>query len=172
MEKVLISDKACLRAIEPAVVDNIYRWENDTTYWDLGCSTAPYSKKQILNYIENNSSDIYTDRELRLIIEADGTAVGIIDLINFDLFNSRAAIGILIDKDKQGLGYGEVACNMVIDYARNFLGIHQLYVEIPTHNTKSINLFKKLGFIQTGIMKDWQKTGNTFADIAILQLIF
>ena len=61
---------------------------------------------------------------------------------------------------------------MVIDYARNFLGIHQLYAEIPTHNTKSINLFKKLGFIQTGIMKDWQKTGNTFADIAILQLIF
>lgn len=171
MEQILKSEKASLRAIEPCDVDNIYKWENDTTYWDLGCSTAPYSKKQILNYIESNSSDIYTDRELRLIIEAEGTAIGIIDLIDFDLFNSRAAIGILIDKEKQGLGYGEAACNMIINYARNFLGMHQLFAEIPTHNTKSINLFKKLGFTQTGIKKDWQKTGNSFADIAVLQLI-
>lgn len=90
MEKVLISDKACLRAIEPADVDNIYRWENDTTYWDLGCSTAPYSKRQILNYIVKNLSfRVWSSRASQVPVSS--VVFPPVDIVNISRLDSTQA---------------------------------------------------------------------------------
>ena len=48
--------------------------------------------------------------------------------------------------------------------------MHQLYANITADNEKSIELFKKLGFLQTGIKKDWIYSEEKFKDEHVFQL--
>lgn len=44
-----------LRALEPIDVDTLYRWENDPAVWGVGLTLAPYSRKQLWDYVNNLS---------------------------------------------------------------------------------------------------------------------
>ena len=57
-----------LRAMEPEDLDVLYRIENDTKLWNVGCTNVPYSRFTLHNYIADCKNDIYADRQLRLII--------------------------------------------------------------------------------------------------------
>ena len=59
-----------LRATEPADVDSIYEWENDPENWLVSDTVAPYSRHQILQFI-NQSNDIYMSHQCRFMIEDD-----------------------------------------------------------------------------------------------------
>ena len=55
-----------LRALEPTDLDTLYTWENDATLWAVTDTVAPYSRKVLWQYLENSTTDIYTNRALRL----------------------------------------------------------------------------------------------------------
>ena len=62
------SDKVTLRAMEPEDLDLLYRIENDRQLWDVGSTNVPYSRYVLHDYIANSSGDVYTDRQVRLIV--------------------------------------------------------------------------------------------------------
>ena len=85
-----------LRAIEPEDLELLYLIENDIQLWNVGVSNVPYSRYVLHDYIANTASDIYTDKQLRLIVENHGgEVVGIADLVNFDPRNLRAEVASL-----------------------------------------------------------------------------
>ena len=72
------SAEVSMRAVEPEDLDFLYSLENDREMWLVGNTNVPYSRFTLNNYVMTSSSDIYADRQLRLIIQkADGTPVGI-----------------------------------------------------------------------------------------------
>ena len=173
MEGLLKSERVRLRALEMSDVDAIFEWDNDTEVWQYGCNSAPYSRHQIENYIATNTSDIYADRQLRLMIESTaGERIGVVGLYNFSPFDLRAWVGILISPEQRGRGYGVEAVRLIADYAEHYLGLHQLAVEIPVGNERSVRLFEHCGFKQSGIMRDWLKTGLHYADMLLMQRVF
>ena len=161
-----------LRALEPDDIDLIYKWENNTDIWRVSNTLTPYAKHIIKAYIESAHLDIYQTKQLRLIIETNNLPIGTIDLFDFDPYNLRAGVGILIaeDKDKQK-GYATNSLNLFIDYAFKTLGLHQLYCNISESNIASLKLFKNAGFEIIGLKKDWNKTINGFENEFILQKI-
>ena len=93
------NDIVSLRVAEPNDADLIYRWENDMDIWRDSETRVPYSMRQIEQFLLNNN-DLVSENQLRLMIEnSNGDAVGCIDLYDYDEFNSRAGIGILVDKN-------------------------------------------------------------------------
>ena len=58
-----------LRAIEPEDLDLLYRIENDVKLWNVGTSNVPYSRYTLHDYVANASDDIYTDRQVRMMVE-------------------------------------------------------------------------------------------------------
>lgn len=99
-----------LRALEPEDLDILYRIENDTTLWDAGCTNVPYSRYTLHNYIADSTNDIYTDKQLRLMIEnAEGEDVGIIDMMNFDPRHQRAEVGVVVMRRFRRRGYATAA---------------------------------------------------------------
>ena len=61
-----------LRAPEPADLDRLYVWENDTTLWSVGRAIAPYSRQQLADYIAGYDADIHSAGQLRLMIQGPG----------------------------------------------------------------------------------------------------
>ena len=160
-----------LRAPEPEDLDLLYEWENDTELWEAGSTISPFSKYILREYIASVSEDIFQSRQLRLmiILKETDAPVGMIDLFEYDPFNRKSAMGILIASRYQKKGLGTMALELMEDYAFRFLGVNMLYVHIPVTNTGSLRLFEKNGFLSKGILSDWIRIGNTYRDVAILQ---
>ena len=117
-----------LRAIEPEDLDILYGIENDMSLWNDSITSVPYSRYMLYDYIANTRNDIYTDRQVRMMIENNKCeVVGIVDLINFDPKHLRAEIGIVIKRDFRNLGYAQSAINKIKEYSLNILHLHQLY---------------------------------------------
>ncbi len=168
----MIGKNLSFRAPEPTDIDLLYKWENDTRIWHLSNTITPFSRHVLEEYILNAHQDIYSAKQLRLmILNKIHHVIGCIDLFDFDPANMRAGIGILISDEYRDKGYATEALEMVIDYAFNTLHIHQLYCNITTDNVTSMKLFKKAGFEIIGLKKDWLHVKNSWIDEYLLQLI-
>lgn len=162
-----------LRPIEITDLQAVYDWENDPEIWEVSNTVNPLSRFFLEQYILNAQNNIYSDKQLRLIIETlEGQRVGSVDLFDFDAHNRRCGIGILIDRDYRNKGYASQALDLVIDYSRDTLNLHQLFCNINTDNQVSINLFTKKGFLKAGHKKLWNLRGNTWTDEYFMQRIF
>ncbi len=159
-----------LRALEPEDLELVYRIENDPTFWQFGASTVPYSRYALRQYIASAQNDIFADGQVRLVIEQDGTAVGLADLTNFDAIHLRAEIGLLILPEYQGQHLGEAAVNALCDYAHG-LHLHQLYANIAVTNKPATRLFERLAFVPSTVLKDWLRSDDGFADVCVWQQI-
>ena len=162
-----------LRAVEPEDLDLLYRWENDSSLWQYGCTVAPFSRYLLKRYIENYSADIARDNQLRLIMveKESHTPVGILDCFDYDAANSRAAIGLLVDPGHSRRGVGREALDTFMEYAFRFLHLHQLYVHIAVCNTASVALFRACGFDECGRLTHWVRLPQGYADALVFQKI-
>jgi diamine N-acetyltransferase len=163
-----------LRALEPEDLELLYDWENNDSYWIISNTITPFSKYTLKRYLESAHKNIYETGQLRLMIDhiQDKTTIGTIDIYDFDPFHKRAGLGILIANEAyRRKGYASMALSSLIEYCFKTLQLHQLYCGILENNCESINLFKKQGFVQTGIKKDWVKTADNYLDEFSFQLI-
>jgi diamine N-acetyltransferase len=163
-----------LRAVEPEDLELLYKWENDNRYWIISNTVTPFSKYTLKRYIENSHKNIYMTGQLRLMIDhpKSGSTIGTIDVFDFDPFHKRAGLGILIADEKfRQKGYASMALKCLIDYCFKTLQLHQLYCNILSSNTESIDLFRKHGFTEIGIKKDWIKGSTGFIDEHMFQLL-
>lgn len=169
----LQNERIYLRALEPEDLGLLYKWENDPELWCVGSATEPYSRYILKEYIAYGDKSIYEKKQLRLMVCCASTknTIGIIDLFDFDAFHLRAGVGILIDKGYQGKGYASEALSLLIDYSFQFLNINQLYAHVPSNNGVSRGLFVKNDFQYAGCLKNWLRSGDSFIDVEVYQLI-
>ena len=171
---ILESQKLRLRALEPEDLDILYKWENDTTLWRHGNSLTPYSKFTLRQYInDSREQDIYQSKQLRLMIgekESNATA-GTIDLYDFDVYNLRAGIGILVAEEYRQKKYASDSLEIIKRYAFGFLHLKQLYAYISVDNAISVRLFEKLGFEKSGVLRNWVCVDNAYQDVYVYQLM-
>jgi len=161
-----------LRALEPEDLDIFYQWENDSSIWKISQTYTPFSKHILSRYLENAHQDIFTAKQLRLMIEKDGIAIGTIELFDFEPIHMRAGLGIwIVNESDRRQGYAKEALSLIIEYAFFKLQLNQLYCNIASSNQPSINLFSSLDFMLIGVKKKWNKSPNAWEDELMFQLL-
>lgn len=168
-----MSNDITLRAPEPYDLDLLMEIENDTVLWEYSSmNTGPYSRFQLKRYIEENTNDIYADRQQRFIIETSGGDVaGLVDIFDFDSRNSRAEIGIVILSSYRGYGIAASAISLVEKHCFGFLGMKQLYAYVRKDNAPACALFSGCGFSESGTLKSWLRSGNMYHDVVLFQKV-
>ncbi len=171
----LTGNQILLRAIEKTDIDVLYTWENNTDHWRVSNTQTPFSRHVLTQYIDTAHLDIYSVKQLRLIIDEcsnESKSVGCIDLFDFDPNHLRAGVGILIaETTDRKKGYASEALTLLINYCFETLNLNQLYCNIAVDNESSILLFKKHGFEITGVKKNWIRERSGFKDELLLQLL-
>lgn len=166
----LKSEHIYLRPLEPADLDFLYSLENDTQVWQVSNTSSPYARHVLQQYLDQASADIYTVKQLRLLIcNYQHQPVGAIDLFDFDPAHQRAGIGITIAKTFRQQHFATEALHLISLYCREHLLLHQLYCSIATTNTSSLRLFQKAGFDQIGTRKEWIRTNLGWLDVIEFQ---
>lgn len=169
---LLSSERLSLRALEPEDLDFLYRWENDSSIWGEGSMIPPFSRYDLKNYIAN-ATDIFTSRELRLIVEENASRrqVGVVDLFDFEPIAQRVELGILIDEVVRGRGYAKETLEMVVRYVFDYLRCHQIMAKVNAKNEPSLKLFQEMNFTQAGKLTDWVRDGDDWSDCVLFQLV-
>ena len=170
----LRSDVMSLRAPELRDLDYLFHVENDTRQWLVSVCKVPYSRFQLQQYIETNAHDIYMDKQLRLMVEReeDKQLVGLIDLFDFSPADRRAEVGVVVDRDCRGRGYGREALTLLCDYAEHVLDLHQLYAYIFEDNAPARQLFASCGFKEVALIPEWVFLDKKYRNVCLFQRIF
>ena len=144
---VLHGDICTLRSVESKDIDTILLWENDPALTPFSAPHEPYSRSDIEQFVRDEQSGFFTNKQLRLIIEVAGRSIGAIDLFDYD--GEQSEVGILIyDEQDRRKGYAGKALRMVMDHAHE-LHIKRLKAVVASENLASRALFERCGFVKT-----------------------
>lgn len=161
-----------LRALEPDDLDILYDTENDKSLWKYSNTSSPFSKHSLKKFIENSHLDIIEHNQVRLVLsDKNNLPFGFIDLFKYDMINKRAGVGIIIFEKYRSRGLGSISLDLIENYVKKYIPIHQLYANISSENTESIKLFEKHNYLKVGNKKDWIYYNNKYFDELLYQKI-
>ena len=161
-----------LRALEPNDLDILYATENDKSLWKYSNTSSPFSKHSLKKFIENSHLDIIEHKQVRLVLsDKNNLPFGFIDLFKYDMTNKRAGVGIIIFEKYRSRGLGSISLDLIENYVKKYIPIHQLYANISSENTESIKLFEKHNYLKVGNKKDWIYYNNKYFNELLYQKI-
>jgi len=175
---MIASNDVRLRAAEPEDLELAYNLENDVRLWQYGSTSAPYSRFALKQFLEQNTADIFADKQVRLTVDvrlretasaADDsrwTAVGFVDLNDFDPLHNRAELGMALLPGYEGRGIGQRALAQLIDYAAA-IHLHTIYAIIAEDNKKASRIFELAGFTPSAHLCDWLFDGTEYHDACL-----
>lgn len=161
-----------LTALEPEDLELLYTIENDEELWCVSNTNVPYSRYDLREYISGQKHDIYSDKQLRLVIRTDDSAVGLIDLFEFSPQHRRAEMGMAILRRERGKGYAEKAIRLLQQYCRETLGLRQLYSIVPSDNEPSLAMLRSTGFEEVALLRSWLHTLSGWRDAKMMTYMF
>ena len=122
------------------------------------------------NYLKETTE---SDRKIELLAIVDGKVVG---MAGFNAIGSkykvrhRAEFGITVSKNYWGQGIGKAIMNACIECAKE-AGYIQLELDVVADNTRAIELYKILGFIEFGRNpKGFQSKYSGFQELIYMRL--
>ncbi len=169
----LESERILLRKMEPEDLEFLYSIENNSDFWYCSETKSPYSRWELKQYIENYSYDIFTTKELRLMIcdKHSQKVMGVVDLFEYHPLHNRCGIGIIISPEYANKGLATEVVMLVRDYVFETLLANQLWCMVDVENKVSIALFEKCGFVRCGELKQWKRSADGYKDVIIFQSI-
>ena len=105
------------------------------------------------------------------------SAIGCVDLYNYDPLNRRTAVGIMVSKEYRRQGYALAMLQALASLYTSDEGVHGgrplhvLYADIAASNSASIALFKKAGYEECGHFKEWLNVDGKYIDTIRMQKI-
>lgn len=157
-----------LRAVEPEDADFMYEVESDPAAWKYSDYVAPLSKELLRQYALTYDADPLRSGQIRLIIERNGNPIGVADLFDISARHLRGDTGIYIAAKYRNAGIGVTALNLLKQYSKERLGLHQLNASISKPNEGALRCYKKAGFIETGTRPEWWRIADGYEDVVLL----
>lgn len=166
-----IDNELTIRRCERTDVDVVYRWENDPLLADTNSLIEPLAHFQARKLVASGNSELITNGFLLLMAELSAEkskhTIGMLQVYNYDFFNKRAAVGVVVDTQYQQKGYGERLLKMLVKFLVNEYDVHHIYAEIIPSNVASVRCFEKANFKHTATLPQWIKRKNSFSDLLI-----
>jgi RimJ/RimL family protein N-acetyltransferase len=78
--------------------------------------------------------------------------------------------GITVHKDYWGLGVGRVLIRSLIEWARKMGHVRKINLKVRVDNQRGLELYKKIGFSQEGLLKREVYSNGIFYDAIIMGL--
>jgi RimJ/RimL family protein N-acetyltransferase len=117
----------------------------------------------------HNTQSVY----FSIVESKNDELIGCVGLHPVSWVNRNAEISIFIGKGLLYIDdyYAPKALRLLIEYAFIELGLHKLFAEVYSFDTKKQLLFRKLGLIEEGILKEKIFFNNKFYDSIIYSIL-
>jgi RimJ/RimL family protein N-acetyltransferase len=160
-----------LRAIEKEDLKSLHLWaNNESIQLMLGGWHFPTNMNDQNKWFETLSCNSLNQR---FIVENEtNKSIGMANIVNINFKDGNAEIGLLLDPEFQGQGYGKKIIDAISDYSFYQLRLNRLETTIISINQPSLKLFlNKCGWKQEGILRNWYYRNGIYIDKIILSIL-
>jgi RimJ/RimL family protein N-acetyltransferase len=176
---VIEGKKVLIRQLEAGDEKLLHKWRNNGK-GNLYCGfkygfllSEEAFNLQVKEELENR--EVFPEQKMFIISKKDDVEpIGNISYRNWDKRNRSAEFGIEIGEIKErGKGYGQDAHNNFIEFMFNHLNLNRIELTTLADNEKSINLYKKLGFKEIGIIREmsYDSSKGEYSDVLYMDLL-
>lgn len=107
-----------------------------------------------------------------LIIEAEGRAVGDINLFHVDQRNRNALLGLSIWRSAdRGKGFGGDAVRTLLRWAFRELNLHRVELGVDPDNAGAIKVYERAGFRHEGRRREAHFSGGRYVDELLMSVL-
>lgn len=169
----ITGDKVALGPWSRDILPLHLKWENDLWFTILGGDPMrPRSKESIE---EDHERLAKGDRERVTFIIYERTTlrpIGFTNLRDIDHMHRTAEFGIGIgERDCWGKGYGTEATILVLDYAFNVLGLHNVLLDTTSYNERAVRAYTRAGFREIGRRRQAHRVGDNVYDVIFMDCV-
>ncbi|MBD7969182.1 GNAT family N-acetyltransferase [Paenibacillus gallinarum] len=166
-------EKVRLRAIQEEDWESCYISDFDTPARILlECAVElPPTILGAKKFVEDNANFTSTNGRIMFTIEnLDGDSIGGINLNSINERNGTFSIGIVIDKEYRGKGYGTSAMKILLKYAFLERRLNKFNDCVLEGNVGSAQMMRKLGCIQEGVRRQVVYVNGRYLDFILFGL--
>lgn len=166
-------DKVRLRALRGEDWEDHYYNRFDTPARRLlECAVElPPTHVEAKSFTENFSDFSFAKGRIMFTIEnMDGENVGGVNLNSIDERNGTFSIGIQIDRDHRGKGYGTRAVRILLNYAFFERRLNKFNDYVLQGNEPSAAMMRKLGCVQEGVRRQVIYMDGKYQDLILFGL--
>jgi ribosomal-protein-alanine N-acetyltransferase len=77
---------------------------------------------------------------------------------------------VAVTPDRRGRGLGSQLLRGVLDVAKE-RGVRQIFLEVRTSNTRAVDLYRRFGFADVGVRRDYYDSPREDARVMMLELV-
>ncbi|MFQ3274912.1 MAG: ribosomal-protein-alanine N-acetyltransferase [Candidatus Nanohaloarchaea archaeon] len=164
----LEGDQVNLRTIEEEDIEFLRNGLNNPEIRKFLTTRRPVNLEQEKDFFENVIS---SEDGVHLAICREEETIGITSIEEHSKDLQTAEIGLWIETDRHGNGYGSEAARLLTDYALKELNYHKIYARTDERNEASRKIWEKLGFKQEGKLREQSYANGEFKDILIFGIL-
>lgn len=164
----LEGDKINLRTIEEEDVKFLRDGINNPEIREFLTARRPVNLEQEREFFEEVIS---VGDDIHLAICREEEIIGIISLEEEQDELRVAEIGVWIDTDYHGNGYGTEAAELITEYGFNELNYHRIAARAYEENEGSKRVWEKLGFEKEGELREHTYINGEFQTVFVYGII-
>ncbi len=162
-------DGVKLLPIEYEDVVLLNKWKNDEGIFKyLGGGYRPTSLSQQKNWMDKLTENTMENQRY-MIVDEEEKKVGQIGLYQISNIHKTCSLGIYIgEKGKQGKGIASKAYKALENYAKSYLNIRKIHLEVVGENERAIKMYERLGFYVCGKYQKERYIDGEYKDLIIM----
>lgn len=135
-----------------------------TEYMNITPLTSLEQTEQMIGFLLNLMA-IEEATRYTIMIKDTQEIIGTCGLNYIDQENNRTEIAYDLGSLYWGQGYAFEALSAFMEWALKNYRFHRVEAKIDPRNTGSIRLIEKLNFQKEGLLRDYEKIGDTYTDL-------
>jgi len=169
----LVGDLVALGPAHKGILPLLWKWENDLELSVLtGDPVHPLTPEGIDSLYERYSKHDPSHASFVIYERSTLRPIGTIGLPNINHAHRIAELGVGIgEHDCWGKGYGTEATRLVLEYAFNVLGLHNVMLRVFSYNERALRSYAKVGFKEMGRRRQAQRIGGQAHDVVYMDCI-
>ncbi len=123
------------------------------------------------NFIKHSKEKKYYIIEYLNFVDDNIKKIGMIRTHDIDTRNKSIAVGGDIDPAHRGNGYAKIMYNLIFRHVFEVLEFNKIWLCVLENNTIARTLYKKLGFIETGIQREAIYRNDKYYDYIYMDIL-
>ncbi|MBU3197385.1 GNAT family N-acetyltransferase [Clostridium algidicarnis] len=163
-------EKIYLRPILKSDLKHLNKWKNDEEiYRFLGGGFMPVSIDQQEKWLDS-MIDLSGNNKRFIICDNQDLSIGMVGLYDINWVHRICEVGIYIgDKTSHGNGFGIEACNLIEGFARDYLNLRKIKLNVVSDNEAAFRMWNTLGYDKVGELVNERFINGEYHNLVIME---
>ncbi|HNR13147.1 MAG TPA: GNAT family protein [Thermodesulfobacteriota bacterium] len=165
-------EKCSLRPLESKDIQHLYEFKNNPKVAALlGGFHTGLSSDKMVEWLEYHRKK--PDEVLWAIADLnDDSCLGHVGLYQIDHRVRSSEFAIMVGASGHwGRGLGRSVTHFVLDWGFSELNLNRIHLSVLATNERAIRLYRSLGFVEEGRLRQAQFKGGRFIDVVLMSIL-